>query len=630
MLTRYLIGALTFLTPLFFWTLTPNVFSTAKEFLFVLLILALLASLIVQLFKNKDRTLHTSPLTIPLVIFILTIIASLAFNPEGRPEALSSRGLLLVLMPLLSLLILLFHDKSRLKGVVTTTLLASTSLLSLHSLLSLSFLSRSSFVPAFMQNVNFTPTGSYLTTLSLILIGLSLSISLLRHSSLAVKNTAAALIVLHTISVVAIISLMLPGGSLAPTLLPYQASWSIALDALKSVRSLLFGIGLSNYSLLYTAVKPLIINTTPFWNALPSSGSSELLTLLPTAGLLATLSFLFLITKGLIWTKGHEFGLPFILTSLAFLIIPASLPIYLLFFLFLALSAPTHQSDLTLSLGTSRLLAGLLVAFSLFVAFTAVRSYASESLIRRAQLALNGGDSQKAYDLHLQAIRFSPDISNYHLSFAEINFRLASALSQKSELTDADREIITSLIQQSILSNKKALELRPNSAVGWISLAKIYQNLINVAEGSDRFSLDYYAKAVSLDRANPLLRLEYGNLLSQLAQTQKEATGAGALRGRAKAEFQTAIQLKSDYANAYFNLAKLYEAESDYQSAVTSMQQVVKYLDPSSADYSQAVAELETLKTKLPKATPTPAPTTELTEPSPLPSPLPGGPIELQ
>lgn len=634
MFAPYLLSFLTFFTPLFFWTLTPNLFSPAKDLVFVVVVLVLLVDFVHRLLRRGTLIIYHSPLTLPLVVFLLTVVTSLVFNPEGRPEALSGKGLMLILLPLLSLLISLSPDLPRLKRIITTAILAATSVLSLHSLLSLSFLSRSAFVPAFMQTVGFTPTGSYLTTLALILIGFTLAVSLLKQTSPRVKNTAAGLLVLHTIAVVAIVSLMLPGGSLSPALLPYGASWSIALDALKSLRSLFFGIGLSNYSLLYSTVKPLSLNLTPFWNILPTSATSELLTLLPTAGILTTLSFLFLLTKGIIWTKGHVFDLAFIFTGLAFILIPATLPLYLLFFFFLALSAPRQSSELILSKGATRLLTVVILGCGLSLALVAGRSYASELFMRRAQLALGAGDSQRSYDLHLQAVRLSPNITNYHLSFAEINFRLAGALSQKNELTDADRETITRLIQQSILSNKKALELRPNSSLGWISLAKIYQNLINVAQDSDRFALDYYSKAISLDRANPLLRLEYGNLLSQLAITKTGAADKAALRGRAKAEFQTAIQLKSDYASAYFNLAKLYESETDYPSAVLAMTQAVKYLDPSGTDYAQASTELDNLKTKLPPQSPTPTPpptdsSSELTPPSPLPSPLPGGPVEL-
>ncbi len=633
MFTTTLFGFLTFLTPLFFWTLTPSIFATPKEFIIVAATIVLIGNLVYRLFKGDHIPLSRSPLTLPLVLFMVTITASLIFNPEGRPEALAGKALVLLVLPSLTLLTLTIRDHTRLTRTVTTALLSSTTLLSLHSLLSLSFLYRSAYLPEFMQNIAFTPTGSYLTTLTLILIGLSLAASLLKHDSTAVKNTAAGLIILHTIATVAIVSLMLPGGSLFPSLLSYQASWSIALDALKSLRSLLFGIGLSNYSLLYTTVKPLSINSGPLWNMLPTSSASELLTLLPTAGILSTLSFLVLIAKGIVWSRTTQLAVPFAVASLSFLVLPIALPTYLVFFLLLALIATRHTDPVVLSPTQSRLTAGVLVVASIFILIVSGRSYASEFFVKQSQQALQAGDSQRTYDLYLSAIRYSPQISAYHSSFAEINFRLASALSQKETLNDSERETISQLVQQSVTYSKTAISLRPNSATNWIAIAKIYQNLINVAEGSDKFALEAYTRAIALDRANPALRLEFGNLLSQLAKTQKEDVDKSALLSRAQVEFQTAIQLKSDYVNAYYNLAKLYEAESDYVGAVTAMQQVLKYLDDTSSEHAKASSELDILKSKLPKSTPTPSPlpesTSELTAPSPLPSPIPGGPIEL-
>ncbi|TXH02008.1 MAG: hypothetical protein E6P95_00765 [Candidatus Moraniibacteriota bacterium] len=640
MLVSRIIIPLTFLTPLFFWTLTPSMTATPKEFLLIVSVLVIAVTIIYRLLSKHSISIVYSSLSLPLGLFTLMIIGTIIANPEGRPEALASKGLAFLALAFLAFVISSIRTTSNLTTKITSAILASTTLLSLHALLSLAFLSRSAHLPTYMQDITFTPTGSYLTTLILLLVGLTFAIQELRNSSTFIKNLSAALLIIHTVAIVAIISLMFPGGSLYPSLISYQSSWSIALDALKSLRSLLFGIGLSNFSLLYTSVKPLSINLSPLWNALPTTATSELLTLLPTTGILPTFSFLFLIVRGLTWTRGTQLALPFILLSLAFLTLPITLPVYLLIFLFLALSAPPrHDTPAHLSITQSRLLAGLILVFSLFILVNSARSYASEYLIKNAQNALKAENSQKVYDLHLQAIRLSPSISNYHLSFAEINFRLASALSQKQDLTDKDRETISKLVQQSISSSKTAISLRPNSATNWAALGSIYQNLINIAEGSDKFALEAFTRAISLDRANPSLRVEYASLLTQLASTQKNASDKANLISNAKNEFQIAIQLKADYANGYYNLAKLYESEADYSSAVAAMQQVVNYLDNTTTEHAKAVSELETLKSKLP-STPSPTPTQpsdstqdaerELSEPSPLPSPLPGGPIEVK
>lgn len=263
--------------------------------------------------------------------------------------------------------------------------------------------------------------------------------------------------------------------------------------------------------------------------------------------------------------------------------------------------------------------------------------------MRRAQLALEAGDTQKVYDLHLQTISVSPQITNYHLSFADVNFRLASSLSQKPDLTDSDRETITRLIQQSIESGKTAISLRPNDSRTWLTVAKIYQNLINVADGAENFALETFGRALSLDRANPSLHLEYATLLSQLADNQKDASSASTLRARSITEMQTAIQLRPNYGNAYYNLAKQYENMGDNTRAILALESTLKYTDVGSTDYSKVVSELETLKAKpvqvSPAPQPAPTPTLEpeitplpentLSTPSPLPSPIDGGPLPL-
>lgn len=625
-------AALIFLIPLFFSTLTPNFISTPKEIILTISTILILLSLAFHTLIHKKITLPNISIATPLLVFILSIIASLYFNPEGRPEALGSKGLILILLPVITFFLSGALTLS-LQKLILNLLIVTSNLLSLHSLLSLTFLHNSPYLPSYMQNISFTPTGSYLTTLIFIISGFTLGLGLLKQAHTNFKPFLIFSLILNITGAVAIISLLLPGSALAPNLISYTASWSIALDALKSLRSLLFGIGLSNYTLLYSAVKPVSINLTPLWNTLPSTGTSELLTLLPTAGIIATLSLLYLMFKAIIRSINTPLFFTTILIVASFFLIPATLPLYFLFFLFISLTDPT-ASPHPLSLHFSQFIASFLLILTLILVYLTAPSYLSEYYMRQAQLALESNDSQRVYDLHLKAIKFSPKISNYHLSFAEINFRLASALSQKDSLSDTDRETITNLIKQSVLSGKSGIELRPNDSKTWLTVAKIYQNLINIADNSDTFAEQTFARALSLDRANPLLNLEYANLLSQLATNQKDPAQAALLRSRAISAMQITLQIKPDYANAYYNLAKLYESSQDFPRAISAMQEGLKYLPTSSTDYQQALTELENLKAKAPKPvesslpTPSPSPTNLLT-PSPLPSPLSGGPISL-
>lgn len=636
-LSRLVLFSLLFLTPLIFWTLTPNYFGTIKDTFLLITTATLLIIYSVRLFQTKSLVLPHSLLTIPLLAFFASIVLGLILTPEGRAEALSGKAATLLILPILSIYILTLKNKAKLISTASLAILLSSGLLALHSLLQLTFLHSLTSLPLFMQSTSFTPTGSFLTTLTILLIGVGMAISHIKNPSpLLNKYFLFGVLLVNTIASVAIISLMLPGGSLALNLIPYIDTWSITLDALKSTRTLFVGIGLANFSPLYTSVKPLTINLTPLWNSLPQSGSSELLTILATTGITGTISLVYLMIKGFFGSSSSPLTLPIILTILALILTPGSLPIYLIFFTLLAINSESNPTSNSIPERGGQILALILIIIITTTTIYQGRSYIAEYYMRRAQIALTANDGKLVYENHVAAIKFAPKITNYHLSLADVNLNIASALSQKSDLSDTDRGNISNLVQQSIQEAKTATSLRPNYSGAWVALAKIYRNLIGVADGADQFAIQAYAQAITLDPANPALRIEYGGLFYQLAMNQKKTEDRNPLLSRAVQEFQMAIKLKKDYANGYYNLAKSLELAESYTEAVATMQQVVAYTNPESSDYQKAVAELEVLKTKLPKTTKQPetpkqieAQPSELVTPSPLPSPISGGPIEI-
>lgn len=637
-LSNFSISILLFLSPIFYWTLTPNFFATPKQTLLLLVTIILALIYGFRIYSTKSLPLPKSSLTLPLALFFFAILLNILLVQEGRAESLSGKGSTLLLLPLFVYLLLTQTNYSKLVTNLKIAILSSTFILAIHSLLQLTLLHSLTSLPLFMQTTSFTLTGSYLTTLTLLLIGASLAIVEIKHSHLN-KYFLFSTLLTAIISSVAIISLMLPGGSLALTQIPYIESWSIALDALKSSRTLFVGVGLANFSSLYTSVKPLTLNMTSLWNTLPQYGSSELITLLATTGLTGALSLLLLMLKGVTSSLKSPLLIPFSVSALALIFTPGSLPLYLIFFVLLAVLHPFETKQLPLSPSSAWLGSFIVIIFALTLGYFQSKPYLAEYHMRQAQLALSENDGKSVYEHHLQAISYYPHMANYHLSLSDVNFSLASSLSQKPELTDSDRDNISLLVQQSIQEAKIAINLRPNSSAGWVTMAKIYRNLIGVAEGSQQFAIQAYSQAISLDPANPNLRVEFGGLFYQLAQSAASPEDRNAQLARAVQEFQVAIKLKSDYANAYYNLAKSFELASIYPEAVNAMQQALAYTSPESLDYQKAQSELEVLKAKIPKQPPTPSPTptqqdnleeSTLSTPSPLPSPLPGGPIELE
>ena len=633
---------LIFLTPIFFWTATPNFFNTPKQLLLSGFIILALITIAIHSFRTKSITFSSSPLRFGLYGFALAIILNLGLNASGRLESMLGPGSVYLFLALLSYIITAYADHSY-RPAFIVALLGSTAVLALHTTLQLTFLYQLDSLPLFMQARGFTLTGSLQTTLALLILGGLTSLYLtLKHPKFKLWSMIST--ALHTVAIVALSISLLPGGELALQILPFNASWNIALDAMKNLKSLFFGVGLTQFSNFYKSVKPLFLNSDSFWNILPTGSSSTLLDLLTTTGLVGLLGFLSLPLVSL-RTNHHQDSLHSVIQAVAaisFIILSltqSSLPLLLIFFASLALLNTPANTPTPLSKSSAAIFSTSLVATAFYLFYLGSLFVRAEINLRQAQIALANQDGKKVYEYHLAAIKLLPQMTNYRLSYSQVNLSLASSLSQKkTELSQAERQNITQLISQAVREAKLATSLTPNNSAVWQNLGLVYRNLINVGEGADKFAIDSYAQAVALDPGNPSLRVEFGGMLYQLAGSSKKPEDQARLYGRAQSEFQTAIQLKPNYPNAYYNLAKLLESQGDYQNAVLSLQKSISLLGPDSLDLGKANSELIELQAKLKKPSPTPSGALvsqtsdnnpSLVEPSPLPSPLAGGPVEL-
>ncbi|MFH2085298.1 MAG: tetratricopeptide repeat protein [bacterium] len=633
-----------FLTPLLFFTFTPNFFATPKQLLLILVVLLIALNWLFKLAASRTLQTSSSPLRLGLIAFVIALLLNLVLHKEGRLESLVGPTAIYLVLSVWTYFLTL-QKNSQLHQKILSAFLGSTTILAIHTILQLTLLSRLTFLPLYLQLRSFTLTGNLLTTLILIGLGIAVAISRLRasinHQPSIINHGLSSII--HLIAFVALGYLLLPGHELALNILPLTASWSIALDAMKSIRTFFFGVGLANFAIFYKSVKPLFLNTTPFWSTLPSSSGSAFLHLLTTTGVIGFISFLSLplltlksLLKDLRSKQNHDpltmsYKLIFFLSTLALLLSPSSIPLLLVFFTTLGVLNASDPHTRSLTRPLSLILALVILVLTLVTGYYSALIITAEINMRQAQKALSSNNGKLVYEKNIVAINLLPGLTSYHLSASQVNLSIAAALSQQASLSDTNRQNITQLVSQAIREGKLAVNLSPNDSAAWQNLGSLYRNLVNVAEGADQYAIQSYARAVALDPANPLLRLEFGGFLYQLGGSAPKASDMTALYSRAQNEFQTAIQLKPDYPNAYYNLAKLFETNRDYQNAYLAMQKTLSLLGPDSADLARTTSELESIKAKLPSSSPSTInhqPST-ISEPSPLPSPLPGGPIEL-
>lgn len=642
-MNKYIVAFIIFTLPLIFSSYFSNFFTTPKQIFLIIATLLLLLLAAAQIFAHKTLLQNTSTIRFGLLAFASAILLNIIVYPLGRVEALTGTGGLYLSLCLWGYLLTLDHSR-QLKELTIYTFLGSSAVLALHTLAQLTFLYKLESLPIYMQSRVFSLTGSHLISLIILLIAsvLSFYLTLNHHKQ---KSIFAILATLFTISLIALGALMLPGQELALNILPLSAAWNLALDAMKNAKSFFLGVGLTNFSNFYTSSKPLFLNTTIFWNILPTTSSSELLQILTTSGMIGLLAFL---SIPFIAIAHHEpadwlstsLKIILALSLVSLIFTPGSILVLFLLFTSASLLSSTQSKSLTLSTPVTYIIVLIVSSLVGVIGFYTINVARAEASVRQAQLAVSVNDGKTLYESSQKAMQIMPSMTSYRLYYSQINLSLATALSQKPSLSDEERANVTTLISQAIREGKSAISLSPNSSSTWQNLGFIYQSLINVAENSDQYAIEAYSQAVTLDPANPALRVEFGGMMYQLSQVAKDQTVKANLLSRAQSEFQTAIQLKPDYPNSYYNLAKLLESIKDYANAATVLQKAISLLGPDNQGLERANAELEAIKAQIPAATPAPSttpkttttnsdPVTTISEPSPLPSPLDGGPIEL-
>ena len=148
-------------------------------------------------------------------------------------------------------------------------------------------------------------------------------------------------------------------------------------------------------------------------------------------------------------------------------------------------------------------------------------------------------------------------------------------------------------IQAAIEESKAPVALNGQKAENWVTLARIYRNILGVAQGADSWTVSSYQRAIVLDPQNPSYRIDLGGVLYGLKNYEE-----------ALKLFEQAVSIKPDLANAHYNLAWSSYQKQDYQRAAAEMQNVISLLDPKKqdADYKKAQQDLAEFKKMIPAA----------------------------
>ncbi len=640
-LSTALISITVFLLPLFFLTSSTDLITIPKQLLIIFASGALLFLWGIKIIIDRRLVLNANPLSIPLLIFLLVVILSAVLSRNRFDSVIQTVPVLFAVIFFFIIVNSIREKKSFLIALSSVVLGAAVSLI----ITILSFFNLYILPFANTQNQFFNTLGSSIQQivysapiLVLIIFNLArkfgfpkikVSLSHLGNYEVFI-NSFASIAIISGLLVILYQIIALPNK---PILLPYiygfqTAAATITQDAQRFILSLLFGSGYGTFATDFTRFKLPSFNLEQnIWNLTFSFSSSYFLEIIATTGILGAISYLGVIfsilklrmTKnplfiGLFVIIVLSFILPFNFAVIALLLILAGM--YISYLNILGdkrvydtsmslistksggLSLETHQGEYQGRSHSPLLPALVFLIILLFIGlsgfFTLKFAMAdfkfSESL---KQANLNNG--QRTYELQSQALRDFPYKADYHRIFSQVNLALANSLATgvppgSSPSAEVQRNI-TILLQQSINSGRNAVILAPLTTLAWQNLSQVYRSLINVGQDAERFAIGSIGQAIAVDPYNPILYIQRGGIFYQLKQWDN-----------AQNQFQIAINLKRDFANAYYNLGHALEEKGDLSDALRAYQAVKQLSAGNKTNLDKINQEISALEAKIGQA----------------------------
>ncbi|MCA9372954.1 hypothetical protein KC921_02560 [Candidatus Woesebacteria bacterium] len=589
---------------------------------FLLLISAIVIGLLYvgKAVMTKGFQMVSSPVLLPTLLFgILVIVSAVVAKPYPVEELLGMGGSWIAW----ALIILVggaLIPKNFSKHVVP--ILSGIGV----TLTVLSVLQLVGFGPAQLLNqtlgltipdgLAFSLVGSPLVALQVLVIAaVGMTGSVLKEKLRSPINLA--LLVVLIVGIGLHLWAIRPNGPSPVTLPSLTSSWSVMLDSIRSPRAALIGSGPSSYANNYRMYKPLFVNGTTSWSTVFSSATSTPLTLLSTVGIAGFLIWALAMYQMVReakseWKDQMPLSLAVIASVIWFVFLPATpVMIGLQALLLISLLASSHHRPkfhLTalidkvvlnpMNFGVEGMhnqrKAPALPVYALSVVFAAAllfslygvgRAYYAFTLQHQASQASIKNDALGLYNSQQAAVRALPYLDTMRRTYAITNLLIATGMSNNQDLTDDERQQISTLLQQAVSEARAAAYLDPNDATNWQVLAQVYQNMIGVAQDAEQWTTQTYVSAIQVYPSDPQLRLALGGVLLNANQDQQ-----------ALSVFQQAVNVKPDLANAHYNVAQAYLKLQQYDAAKQEYDAVLQLLDPTSEDYTKATSELEQIQ----------------------------------
>ncbi len=373
-----------------------------------------------------------------------------------------------------------------------------------------------------------------------------------------------------------------------------RPSWNTTFEIVRQVlkESPALGSGPNTFLYDWLRFKPESINVTAFWNVRFQSGIGHLLSMVATAGILGALSLLvflgFLLYYGMkvlsysendfkkvllissflgalyLWSFIIFYSPGFLIFALAFLVTGILLAMLVhagkIGSIEISFLKNPKAGFVPVLLIVLLLIGSVASIYFLFQKYWAARSY-TQGLV-----ALNiEGNIDKAEAALAKAAQIDAQ-DGYFRALAEIGIiRMREILAQQDVSADILRGQFQNAIGMSVQNAQTAVNLNPLDPLNWMQLARIYESIVpfNI-DGAKDFAINAYQETLSKSPSDPSSFL--GMARVELASGNPEG---------AKDYLQSALDIKRDFAPAYFLLAQIAAQEGNLREAIQRTEQTV-------------------------------------------------------
>ena len=397
----------------------------------------------------------------------------------------------------------------------------------------------------------------------------------------------------------------IPGSPDRPTelFLTQSSSLDISWQALQE--SPVIGSGPGTFEYNFSRFKDPNFNKSSLWNLKFDWASSKFLTVLGTVGILGVLGFLALIAvfifygikyllgksykkddeddedNDFYWVLGMGLFVSFLAATVSFFLYKSNISIDFVYFIlmacFVALLYPIKK-EIVLK-PSSLVTLGVTFGFTLIFIFgfgiliLEGQRYISATNYLSSIRALQAERGLDAIAKLETAIRISPKEDLYWREISQVYLSVINQTRARQDLSaDEINRQVQGYINGAVNAAKASTEVNPRNVVNWSVRGNVYQNLIGIVGGTKDWSVSAYEEALKLEPINPFFPTQAGISIMIEARNTEDEAARSILIGEAKAMFDRAIELKSDYAAAHFQLALAYQTEGDQSQMAASLE----------------------------------------------------------